>query len=143
MKSSKHLIVLLLSLAFIFISMYFTFEEKNIFWHLYTFTLLVGIAISILFGKFKDELPTWKYILFGIGFGTITYGVVRLSYILLKTVDHGSVKTIRKFLKLMVQIIFGIIYCSSLLSLSVKKCFGAAIFSMLSNNTSRQSFHAS
>jgi len=99
MKSSKHLIVLLLSLAFIFISMYFTFEEKNIFWHLYTFTLLVGIAISILFGKFKDELPTWKYILFGIGFGTITYGVVRLSYILLKTVDYGSVKTIRKFLE--------------------------------------------
>ncbi|MED3661927.1 type II CAAX endopeptidase family protein [Ureibacillus sp. FSL K6-8385] len=98
MKVSNKLIVLLLSLAFIFVSTFFSFEEKKIFWHLYTFTLLVGIAIAILFGKFKDELPTWKYILFGIGFGTITYGVIRLGYILLKFVDSGSVKAIKKFL---------------------------------------------
>ncbi|MBB5149262.1 MULTISPECIES: CPBP family intramembrane glutamic endopeptidase [Ureibacillus] len=99
MKFSKQMIVLLLSLAFIFISMYCSFEVKKIFWHLYTFTLLVGTAISILFGKFKDELPTWKYILFGIGFGTITYGIIRLGYMLLKFTDSSSIKTIRKFLE--------------------------------------------
>jgi len=99
MKLSRQTVVLLLSLAFIFVCMYFTFEEKNIFWHLYTFTLLVGTAISILFGKFKDELPTWKYILFGIGFGTITYGIIRVGYIFLKFLDHGSIKQIRKFLE--------------------------------------------
>lgn len=99
MKYSKHLIILLLSLIFIYVSMYFTFEEKKIFWYLYTFTLLVGMAISILYGKFKDELPTWKYILFGIGFGTITYGIIRLGYIILKYVDDDLLKTIRKFLE--------------------------------------------
>lgn len=99
MKLSKHQIVLLLSLAFIFISMYFTFDEKKIFWHLYTFTLLVAIAISILFGKFRDELPTWKYLLFGIGYGTITYGIIRLGYIILKYTDNDSPKMIRNFLE--------------------------------------------
>lgn len=99
MKYSKHLIILLLSLIFIYVSMYFTFEEKKIFWYLYTFTLLVGMAISILYGKFKDELPTWKYILFGIGYGTITYGIIRLGYIILKYVDDDLLKTIRKFLE--------------------------------------------
>ncbi|NLY79541.1 MAG: CPBP family intramembrane metalloprotease [Lysinibacillus sp.] len=98
MKNSKQLILLLLSLAFIFISMYFTFEEKKIFWYLYTFTLLVGTAISILYGKFKDELPTWKYMLYGIGYGTITYGIIRLGYIILNYIDDDLLKTVRKFL---------------------------------------------
>lgn len=99
MKYSKHLMILLLSLIFIYVSMYFTFEVKKIFWYLYTFTLLIGMAISILYGKFKDELPTWKYILFGIGYGTITYGIIRLGYIILKYVDDDLLKTIRKFLE--------------------------------------------
>lgn len=98
MKKFKPFIVLLLALAFIFGSMYFSFEEKKIFWYLYTFTLLVGIAITILFGKYKDELPTWKYIVFGIGFGTITYGFVRLSYIILHQIDKGFFKGTTKFL---------------------------------------------
>lgn len=99
MKNVKQSIVLLLSLIFIYVSMYFSFDEKDVFWYLYTFTLLVGTTISILFGTFKDEIPTWKYILFGIVYGTITYGIVRFGYIILKLIDQQLLNSIQSFLK--------------------------------------------
>lgn len=98
MKNNKQNVGLLLSLLFMFIMHYFTFEEDKIFWYLYTFTLLVGTAIAILFSSFKDELATWKYLLFGVGYGTITYGIIRLGYIILTNVDSHFAKTVSKFL---------------------------------------------
>ena len=99
MNKSKQLVGLLLSLLFFYIMLYISFEEKNIFWYLYTFTLLIGIAIAILYGKFKDELSTWHYLLFGIGYGTILYGLVRLGYTLITKFNSGTEKTITKFLE--------------------------------------------
>lgn len=98
MKNLKPFIVLLLSLTLIYGSTYFSFEEKKIFWYLYTFTILVGMAISFLSVKVKDELPTWKYTLFGVGFGTLTYGFIRLSYILIQQIDRSFLKGTSKFL---------------------------------------------
>ena len=63
----KEIIPLIASLIFIFLMMNYTFKNDVIFWYLYAFTLLVGIAISLIYSKFKDELPTWNYLLFGIG----------------------------------------------------------------------------
>ena len=98
MEKSKQFVGLLLSLIFIYVMLYITFEEIDIFWYLYTFTLLVGIAIAIVYGNFMDELSTWQYILFGIGYGTILYGIVRLGYLLITTVSSGSERTITRFL---------------------------------------------
>ena len=98
MEKSKQLIGLLLSLIFMYVMLYITFEEINIFWYLYTFTLLVGIAIAIIYGKFLDEVSTWQYILFGIGYGTILYGIVRLGYILMTNVSSGSERMVTRFL---------------------------------------------
>jgi len=98
MKQNKHTIILLLSLIFIYSMMFYTFEEKAIFWYLYAFTLLVGIAVSLLTGKFEDQLPTWQYLLFGIGYGTITYGLVKLGHIVLPYLDRGTTQEINKFL---------------------------------------------
>lgn len=98
MKQYKQSIVLLLSLLFIYIMLFYTFEEKAIFWYLYAFTLLVGIAVSLLSGKFLDELPTWQYLLYGIGYGTITYGLVKLGYIILPYVDSSTTKEINRFI---------------------------------------------
>ncbi|KGR73716.1 CPBP family intramembrane glutamic endopeptidase [Ureibacillus sinduriensis] len=99
MDKSKQLIGLLLSLIFIYVMLYITFEEIKIFWYLYTFTLLVGIAIAIIYGKFRDEISTWQYLLFGIGYGTILYGIVRFGHFLLIKVDAGAENAITKFLK--------------------------------------------
>lgn len=98
MRITKHLIGLLLSLLFIYIMLSYSFEESKVFWYLYTFTLLVGMSIAIISSKFKDELPTWKYFIFGIGYGTILYGIVRLGYILLTNIDGSIAKSISKFL---------------------------------------------
>ena len=98
MTKSKETIVLLLSLVFIFAMLTYTFQEKAIFWYLYAFTLLVGIAVALVFGKFEDQLPTWKYLIYGTGYGTITYGLVKLGYMILPSIDSSVTKDVSKFL---------------------------------------------
>ena len=97
-KNRKQTIILLLALVFIFSMMFYTFHEKEIFWYLYAFTLLIGIAISLVAGKFEDRVPTWRYLLYGIGYGTITYGIVKLGHIVIPHIDSSATKEIVKFL---------------------------------------------
>lgn len=97
-KNSKQTSILLLSLLFTYGMLAFTFANKAVFWYLYAFTLLVCIAISILVSKIEDQLPTWKFLLFGIGYGTITYGVIRFGYWLAPYLDHSLVRSVQKFL---------------------------------------------
>lgn len=99
MEKSKKLVEFLLSLLFIYIMMNITFKETTIFWYLYTFTILVGIAIAIMYGNFKDEVSTWQYLLLGTGYGTILYGIVRLGFMMMTKVNDSIEKTISKFLE--------------------------------------------
>ena len=99
MMKHKQTIALLLSLLFVYAMLIYTFKEEAIFWYLYAFTLLVGIAVALIFGKFEDRLPTWQYLIYGIGYGTITYGLVKLGYILLPYIDSTAEKDISKFLE--------------------------------------------
>lgn len=78
--------------------LFYTFSEKAIFWYLYTFTLLVGIAISLVTEKFEDSLPTWQYLIFGIGYGTITYGIVKVGYLILPFISPNAPQQIANFL---------------------------------------------
>ena len=99
MKSNlKVILPLVLSLLFVYLMMVYTFEHKVIFWYLYTFILLVGIAVALVYSTFKDELATWKYLIFGIGYGTIVYGIIRLGYVIMPYIDKGSVKEIHAFI---------------------------------------------
>lgn len=97
-KNNKHTIILLLAFVFIFSMMFYTFHEKAIFWYLYAFTLLVGIAISLIVGSFEDRIPTWRYLLYGIGYGTISYGIVKLGSLILPYFHSSTTKEIAKFL---------------------------------------------
>lgn len=94
----NQLIALIISLVFIYVMTYFTFNNHEIFWYLYTFTLLIGIAISIVFSSFSDELPTWQYLIFGIGYGVILYGIVKLGSLLLSLISKHSSIEISNFL---------------------------------------------
>jgi uncharacterized protein len=99
MKSNlKVILPLVISLLFVYLMMVYTFEHKVIFWYLYTFILLVGIAVALVYSTFKDELATWKYLIFGIGYGTIVYGIIRLGYVIMPYIDKGSVKEIHAFI---------------------------------------------
>ncbi|MEG0260149.1 MAG: type II CAAX endopeptidase family protein [Lysinibacillus sp.] len=98
LTNSKQNFTLLLSLLFVYGMLFFTFENKAVFWYLYAFTLLVCTAIAILAGKFEDQLPTWQFLLFGIGYGTITYGIIRIGYWLAPYVDENLLRSVNKFL---------------------------------------------
>lgn len=95
---NKQLIVFLLSLLFVYLMQIYTFNKKKIFWYLYTFTLLVAMTVSILCAQFKDELPTWKYLIFGIGYGTILYGFVWFGEIFFSWFKPNLTKDISNFL---------------------------------------------
>lgn len=96
--TSKQKGTLLFSLLFMLIMLFITFDNKAVFWYLYTFTILVCLAIAILNAKFFDELPTWHYLLFGIGYGTISYGIIRLGYEIVPMLSFKIAKPITKFL---------------------------------------------
>lgn len=97
-KNSKQNSILLLSLLFTYGMLAFTFANQAVFWYLYTFTLLICIAIAILAGEIEDQLPTWKFLLFGIGYGTIIYGFIRFGYWLAPMIDDNLVRSVQKFL---------------------------------------------
>ena len=94
----KQILPLIASLIFVYFMMNYTFKNDVIFWYLYAFTLLVGIAISLIYSKFKDELPTWNYLLFGIGYGTILYGIVKLGHLIMPHLDNKFTKELSQFL---------------------------------------------
>lgn len=98
MLLNKQAPVLLLSLIFMYGMLFYTFSEKAIFWYLYAATLLIGIAISLVSEKFEDRLPTWQYLIFGIGYGTIAYGIVKIGYLILPYIYVNAKKDVATFL---------------------------------------------
>ena len=94
----KQTLLLLVSLIFIYSMMFYTFYERTIFWYLYAFTLLIGISIAILAGKFEDRIPTWQYLIYGVGYGTITYGFIKLGYMILPMIHANTASDISSFL---------------------------------------------
>ena len=98
LTNSKQTILFLLSLLFVYGMLAFTFANQAVFWYMYAFTLLVCIAIAILAGSIEDQLPTWQFLLFGIGYGTITYGIIRFGYWLAPYINNNLVQSVQKFL---------------------------------------------
>ena len=67
-------------IAVVYALLYFTFSNEKIFWYIYTFTMLIFTAVSFILGKMEDEVQTWEYLIFGIGYGTLTYGLIATGY---------------------------------------------------------------
>lgn len=95
-KDNKTVFTLLL---FIAAMQTITAFNASLFWYMYTFTLLVCMAIALLKIQFFDELPTWQYALHGIGYGTLLYGLIRAGHELLKLVIPTLDQTITMFLQ--------------------------------------------
>lgn len=97
MKTSKKIILLLLSLLFFYAVFSYSFKEIKIFWYLYPFLILIGIAVSLLLSHQRDELSIWRCLLYGIGYGVILYGLIRLSFIILDLISNDFSKTLSKY----------------------------------------------
>ena len=88
------------SLFFIYFMLYFTFKSNEVFWYLYSFIALVVMAIAVVSSKFEDQLPTWRYLLYGIGYGTMMYGMIRFGYFVSNFMPFNLHRTVSQFLML-------------------------------------------
>lgn len=57
------------------ILIYFTFQDKNVFWYIFTATMLFLISYSILQEEIEDRVPFMPYILLGTISGVLLYGL--------------------------------------------------------------------
>ena len=64
----------------VYVLLLFTFFNETIFWYMYTFTMLLFMALSFVLVKMEDEVQTWEFLVFGIGYGTLTYGLIATAY---------------------------------------------------------------
>ncbi|WP_071459260.1 CPBP family intramembrane glutamic endopeptidase [Bacillus massilinigeriensis] len=53
--------------------LFFTFEDKTVFWYIFTATMLVLISYSIIHESMEDNLPTFSYFAIGILSGIALY----------------------------------------------------------------------
>lgn len=67
-------------LMVVYALLFFTFSNEKVFWYMYTFTMLLFMALSFIIVKMEDEIQTWEYLIFGIGYGTLTYGLIATGY---------------------------------------------------------------
>lgn len=67
-------------LIVVYALLYVTFLNENLFWYMYTFTMLLFMALSLVLGEIEDDVQTWEYLVFGIGYGTLTYGIIATAY---------------------------------------------------------------
>lgn len=93
---NRHILILLIPLAFWLYN--WSFENTAIFWYMYTFAILVLMSIALVYSKIADELPTWKSMLFGLGYGTFIYGIIVLGYLLLQIFPVHIESSVSRFL---------------------------------------------
>ncbi|PSL27689.1 hypothetical protein B0H99_1171 [Planomicrobium soli] len=93
---ASHKLLLFLPLAYGLY--YWSFDKTSTFWYMYTFALLVLMSASIVFSDISDELPTWKSMIFGLGYGTLIYGIIALGYKLLQLIPVQIENSVSSFL---------------------------------------------
>ena len=82
-----------------YILLYFTFSNSTIFWYMYTFTTLIFIAIAFVQSKIEDDVQTWEYLVFGIGYGTLTYGIIAAGFKLFSLFTDQTALSVADFLR--------------------------------------------
>jgi membrane protease YdiL (CAAX protease family) len=92
----SHKLILLIPLAFWLYN--WSFQNIAVFWYMYTFAILVLMSASIVFSKISDEMPTWKSMIYGLGYGTFIYGIIALGYQLLRFFPLPIERSVSSFL---------------------------------------------
>lgn len=82
----------------VYVLLLFTFMNETIFWYMYTFTMLLFMALSFVLVKMEDEVQTWEYLVFGIGYGTLTYGLIATAYRLASIFTDDAAISVERFL---------------------------------------------
>lgn len=92
----QHPLILMLPLAFFLYDL--AFENTAIFWYMYTFAMLILMSLAIIFVKIFDELVTWKSLVYGLGYGTVLYGLIAGGFQLLQLTPINITGSVDSFL---------------------------------------------
>jgi uncharacterized protein len=79
--------------------LFITFQEENVFWYLFTASMLFLITYSILQEEMDDQQPIQIYLMYGVLSGVSLFGLFYLGNILLHIIDlplKGSVAKLYK-----------------------------------------------
>ena len=85
-------------LFIVYALLFLTFSNEKIFWYMYSFTTLLFMAVAFVWGKMEDEVQTWEYLIFGLGYGTLTYGQIATGYRLLSIFTDYAAVSVDRFL---------------------------------------------
>jgi len=87
---------LIIGLLLAHVLMYFTFQDKAIFWYIFSATLLFLISYSILNEDLDDEMPFISYIVYGAISGFILFAIFWIGHSLIVFLDLPFTKQISK-----------------------------------------------
>ena len=85
-------------LGVVYVLLLITFLNETIFWYMYTFTMLLFMALSFVQVKMEDDVQTWEYLVFGIGYGTLTYGLIATAYRFASIFTNDAAISVERFL---------------------------------------------
>lgn len=71
---------LLIGLVLAHLLLFFSFQDRTIFWYIFSASVLLLIAYASFQGDVDDELSFFRYILLGVISGFILYGLTWLGY---------------------------------------------------------------
>lgn len=64
-----------------------TYDDKAVFWYIFTATILFLVSIAILSERMDDELSILPYLLYGVLSGALLYSVFWIGYNIMKLFD--------------------------------------------------------
>lgn len=91
-------LLLIFSTISIILLMITSFNNTDIFWYTYTFTLLIGMALAFTFGEIMDRLSTTRYLLIGLPIGIIGYLIIKLTYLILPFISESAFNNVKDLL---------------------------------------------
>lgn len=87
---------LIIGLLLAHVLMYFTFQDKAVFWYIFTASLLFLISYSILNEEVEDQLSFFSYILYGAFSGILLFGIFWVGNSLIELLNLPFSKEISK-----------------------------------------------
>ncbi|MBT2678361.1 CPBP family intramembrane metalloprotease [Bacillus sp. ISL-35] len=78
---------LILGILIAHLLMFFTFEDKNVFWYIFTASMLVLISFSIIHEEIEDNASTLSYLTLGIISGAGLFGLFWFGSLLIELIN--------------------------------------------------------
>ncbi|MBX9972179.1 CPBP family intramembrane glutamic endopeptidase [Cytobacillus firmus] len=76
--------------------MYFTFQDKSIFWYIFSASLLLLISYSIIMEEVEDKASFGTFITYGVLSGFLLYGLFWAGYSLFEILNLPLVNQVEK-----------------------------------------------